>query len=864
MRAALVLFIALCLSSAARAQDAVTRVFVFAGQSNMVGSDSRVEDVLSFPPFAGLEAPQPAVRFAYVLGREDKTRSDGWVELQPVNGVVGPELSFAREVQRHVDAPLAIIKVAAGGTHLGGDWNPDAPSGFEMYPLLLETVRASLAALDREGVRHRLEGFVWHQGENDMFDEGYLANYGANLANFVSSVRRDLGAPELCFYVGELCTKTVWGMDLRPRMHTISVAQKAVAAADPRVEYVPTSHIGVEIGQPDGLHYHYGTLGQLEHGVEHARAYLARTGVGPVARAPLATWPIAAGSKVRLFVLAGHRNMEGERAFVQELVDLPGGAALRELDTRVPFKYSIGGGVCTSSDWEPLGPAGLYDTFGPEVSFGATLSRELDTPFALAKFTHSGSQIIDWTPEGSVAVTRNLYPAFVAFVREAITELEARGHSVELAGVLYHVGENDMSFGPFRRAAATHVRALIEASRRDLGLPELRWFVSQQPPTEHAELNSIDVTAALAQLATKDPHCVHVQVFDLPPQAALLVLDTAGVVALGERLARAVLAVNRDLRHSSRAPAGAEQPLTLKDGDTVALVGNTFIEREQRDGYLELALTLAAPDSNVAVRNLGWSGDTVEARARRFFGSNPDGFQHLLDHVDLVRPTVVLVSYGASEAFDASQAADPGPARASFLAGYVRLLDALAERAPRIAIVTAPPLEAARSPAPELARRVNAELGWQAERLRELALERELRFVDLFSSLSQLLASDDSPGALTDNGVHLTPLGYQFVAGEVLAQLGLGAAPWETSQTRSRSPASLTPEIERLRAAIRAKNDVFFHRHRPQNETYLRGFRKSEQGRHATEIEAFGPLTLEHDRAVFALRAAAVRGEASR
>ena len=44
----------LLLQSAARCADADTktlRVFIFAGQSNMVGSDSKVEDIKRFPPF---------------------------------------------------------------------------------------------------------------------------------------------------------------------------------------------------------------------------------------------------------------------------------------------------------------------------------------------------------------------------------------------------------------------------------------------------------------------------------------------------------------------------------------------------------------------------------------------------------------------------------------------------------------------------------------------------------------------------------------------------------------------------------------------------------------------------------------------
>ncbi len=258
--------------------DKTVRVFIFAGQSNMVGSDSKVQDIKRFPPFDGLADAQPDVRFSYSIGRENKKNSDGWVALQAVNNVVGPELSFARDVSRKIDAPIAIIKCAAGGTHLGGDWNPDEPSGFRMYPLALKLVRSSLAALDRQKIPYRIEGFMWHQGENDMFNKDYMPNYGANLANFLTRWRRDLNTPELKFYIGELCTKTIWGMDLRPRMYAISLGQRAVTSTDPLAEYITTSHVGVEIGGGVGLHYHYGTLGQLEHGVNYANAYLRTIG----------------------------------------------------------------------------------------------------------------------------------------------------------------------------------------------------------------------------------------------------------------------------------------------------------------------------------------------------------------------------------------------------------------------------------------------------------------------------------------------------------------------------------------------------------------------------------------------------------
>jgi lysophospholipase L1-like esterase len=49
-------------------------------------------------------------------------------------------------------------------------------------------------------------------------------------------------------------------------------------------------------------------------------------------------------------------------------------------------------------------------------------------------------------------------------------------------------------------------------------------------------------------------------------------------------------------------------------------------------------------------------------------------------------------------------------------------------------------------------------------------------------------------------------------------------------------------QVQRLRELIVAKNRLYFHRYRPQNETYLFLFRKREQGNNAVEIPQFDPL----------------------
>ena len=112
---------------------------------------------------------------------------------------------------------------------------------------------------------------------------------------------------------------------------------------------------------------------------------------------------------------------------------------------------------------------------------------------------------------------------------------------MELAAIVYHVGENDMAFGPYRSNAAKWLQSTVAKSREDLALPALKWFVSQQPPNDEKGLNRIDVSANLAALATADPAFIHLKAFNLPQQKEQLVITTAGIVQLGELLAEGYL-----------------------------------------------------------------------------------------------------------------------------------------------------------------------------------------------------------------------------------------------------------------------------------------------------------------------------------
>ena len=49
---------------------------------------------------------------------------------------------------------------------------------------------------------------------------------------------------------------------------------------------------------------------------------------------------------------------------------------------------------------------------------------------------------------------------------------------------------------------------------------------------------------------------------------------------------------------------------------------------------------------------------------------------------------------------------------------------------------------------------------------------------------------------------------------------------------------------------VMRKDELFFNRWRPHNETYLFGFRKHEQGQNAKEIPLFDPLIEAEDKRI--------------
>jgi lysophospholipase L1-like esterase len=395
-----------------------------------------------------------------------------------------------------------------------------------------------------------------------------------------------------------------------------------------------------------------------------------------------------------------------------------------------------------------------------------------------------------------------------------------------------------------------------------------------------------------------------------------------------------------------RGVASADDPpVEAPKVDLVVLIGGTMIERDQEYGYLETRLSRWHPDRPIAFRNLGWSGDTVEGPSRAGFGSKADGFKHLVDHVLALKPTRIIIGYGAVEAFDG-----PGGLPA-FQANLERLVKALEPAGARLYFLAPNRQEDLGPPLPDPSAH-NADLALYRDAIRarvrylnkngNMAQRLTTVFVDLFDLLPDgAKANPRLP--LTDNGLHFNAYGSWRMAEAIDGLMGLHPAHWDVMVDRlgltqdktismanfnsqvieqphtipggirfalrsQELPTPLAPDprveittddsrlvrfrnlepgryvlkvdgkplaqgdadawkagltiknhpdydqVEALRQAIIAKNQLYFYRWRPQNETYLFGFRKHEQGQNAREIPQFDPLVATKEAEIARLR----------
>ena len=249
--------------------------------------------------------------------------------------------------------------------------------------------------------------------------------------------------------------------------------------------------------------------------------------------------------------------------------------------------------------------------------------------------------------------------------------------------------------------------------------------------------------------------------------------------------------------------------LELETKDHICLVGNELGERMQFHNWFETGLHEAFPNKKLTVRNLCFPGDEPQKRNRsKSFGS-PDS------HLTHSKASVVAFFFGFNESF----AGQKGLAKFTEDMNQV-IVDTLQQdyngdgKPPRIVLVSPIAFEGGKgNPNLPSGEQENLNLEIYTNALRELAVEHEVSFVDLFRPTKRLFSRTDE--VLTLNGAHLNDDGYRALAPILLKELfGKTIATFD----------------ETLKAEIADKNFHWWHRYRAVNGFSVYGDR-SKAGR---------------------------------
>jgi hypothetical protein len=231
-----------------------TKVFLLAGQSNMVGWAYNSNLPQEY------QSPRPDIQIYW---------NGTWTYLQPGlagdSSRFGPEIKLCRDIiELRPNEDIVFVKYAVGGTNLWNDWRP--VDGAQYINFMNAIDNALLSVNEPEII-----GMLWMQGESDAWPIHstleHAQEYEQNLTDFIHQVRIDLGVPDLPFIIGQISQSSVW-----PWGDIVRQAQVNVSQTVPNTALFDTNDLSL---LSDNMHYNAG--GMITLGARFAGAINALT-----------------------------------------------------------------------------------------------------------------------------------------------------------------------------------------------------------------------------------------------------------------------------------------------------------------------------------------------------------------------------------------------------------------------------------------------------------------------------------------------------------------------------------------------------------------------------------------------------------
>lgn len=348
----------------------------------------------------------------------------------------------------------------------------------------------------------------------------------------------------------------------------------------------------------------------------------------------------------------------------------------------------------------------------------------------------------------------------------------------------------------------------------------------------------------------------------------------------------------------------AQASFDPKEGDRVIYLGNSLMENEQQYGFLEYLISSNHPEKHLSFRNLGWSGDTVFGDARSYYTSPPGPFDLLISQIKATRADWAFLAYGTVEAQNGSKGldefeqglsrlldsleamgtkaliistipqllmngAEQSDQHISNLKAYNQSMSRIAEERNLAFIDVYGPIEREQSDDIWESNRVHLNQNGYLLFTQTMGEEMGLKLspADILINIktntltsdhqAELLAADPGNGQLQFalNGSVLPHLNAQTLfQGPKISIQGLKKGYYQllmdgqllaVADHRTWNEGlliDLSSAGKQMLDLIREKDQIYFQQYRPQNRTYILGFRSYEQGRHKAGLESLDAL----------------------
>jgi hypothetical protein len=208
--------------------------FLMIGQSNMAGRG----EFADVPPIDNFRCYM--LRNGRFLKMREPINPDRPIFEGKFHSGISLAASFADEFARENKARIGLIPCADGGTGID-QWMP----GEILYDHAVFMAKLAMRT-------SKFSGFLWHQGESDCVSDEKLDAYKEKLINFILSIRRDLGAKELPFIIGELSENISSDWNIGNRAERMNAIFHQVAMDLPMCGVASSTGLSLK---DDGVHF---------------------------------------------------------------------------------------------------------------------------------------------------------------------------------------------------------------------------------------------------------------------------------------------------------------------------------------------------------------------------------------------------------------------------------------------------------------------------------------------------------------------------------------------------------------------------------------------------------------------------------